>query len=131
MSNMGETMTVKLADIGKGTVKHKWKALSGSSLIGTIAVLGWLGINPLDFIVGNASVFTDYKEKQDVQVESLEDDMDWLRESHNSLRREISHLDHYVVSQNIIARKLLDADIINMDTYDMIYHAVEHRRDSL
>lgn len=128
MSDMSKTVTVKLTDTAKTAggliARFKKSSISGATLIALSGFVFQFGGDVLNFLVTNSSVYR-------VQIEVLEDDIDWLRQANSSLRNEIAHLDHYVVSQNIIARKLLDAEIINMDTYDMIYHAVEHRRDSL
>ena len=129
MSNMGDTLTVKLTDAGRKTggliTRFKKSSISGATLITLGGFVFQFGGDVLNFVVTNSSV---YKK----QVEVLEDDIEWLRQANNSFRRKIEHLNHYVESQNLIARKLLDAELIDMDTYDRIHHTVEHhKRDSL
>ncbi len=124
MSNMGDTFTGTIVAAGKTAGRHKGKVISGSSLAGTMAVLMWLGINPLDFIVENSSAYQQ-------QVEIFETEMGQLQFENRILLREIQHSRHIVESQNFMLRKMFQAQLINIDEYTSMIHAIEHERDSL
>lgn len=129
---MSDSLTDVVLDTGKKVVrKHKGKAISGSTLAAGIAVLAWLQINPLDFIVENSSAYKQQMEIYDSEMKQLQAENWILKSVIKDIEEDMGHLDHYVVSQNFIARKLRNAEIITMDDYDKIYHAVEHERDSL
>lgn len=129
MSKMGDTLTDYIPEKAKKALKKKSVYISGSVIvaIGLVkSVFDFFGINPLDVPIMFSPAYEKHMERREIQIEVLEDDIRWLRRANETLRDDVSHLDHYIESQNLMARKLLDAGVINMDTYDRIYHAVEH-----
>ena len=120
MSNMGDTFTGTIVAASKTAGRHKGKTISGASIVAVMSVLGFMGINPLDFIVENSPAF----KTQQAEISQLQN------ENRISLEG-MEHNDHLFESQNFILQRMFDSGMISFSEVMGMTHAVSNRRHSL
>ena len=128
MSNMGDTLTVKLTDAGRKTggliARFKKSSISGATLLTMLGLVFQFGGKATNFIVTNSSVYQNQKQIFTVDIEQLQF-------QNRILEAEIKHGRHIIESQNFMLRKMFQAELINIDEYTSMIHAVSHTGDSL
>lgn len=108
-NNMETSYTDVVVEGGKRTYKrHKGKVITGSSLSSVIAVLYFLGINPVDFALETSDGYKDLVGR----VEAAE--------------RFTIHSDHIISNQNKLLRVAFErGDFTTEELFDMI-HSTPH-----